>query len=155
MLKYREYGWDKNRNSQVIGINSRLDEIHASILIYNLKILDKNIKERINIANYYFRNIKNKKILLPKIFKERKNSYHLFVIQLKNRDKLLKIFEKNGFKLGIHYRLPAHRQKIYLNKKKLKLVNTDNISQNSISLPIYPNLEKKNLKKVVNIINNF
>lgn len=155
MLKYREYGWDKNRNSEVIGINSRLDEIHASILIYNLKILDKNIKERINIANYYFQNIKNKNITLPKKFKERKNSYHLFVIQVKNRNKLLKIFEKNGFKLGIHYRIPAHRQKIYLTNSESKLVNTDNISDRAISLPIYPHFEKKNLKKVVNILNNY
>lgn len=155
MLKYREYGWDKNRNSEVIGINSRLDEIHASILIYNLKILDKNIDNRIDIANYYFKNIKNKKITLPKIFKERKNSYHLFVIQVKNRNKLLKIFEKNGFKLGIHYRVPAHRQKIYSTKSKSKLLNTDNISNRGISLPIYPHLEIKNLKKVVNILNNF
>ena len=155
MLKYREYGWDKNRNSEVIGINSRLDEIHASILIYNLKILENNIKNRIDIANYYYRNIKNIKIILPKKFKERKNSYHLFVIQVKNRDKLLKIFEKNGFKLGIHYRIPAHRQKIYTTKRKLKLVNTDNISKRAISLPIYPYLQKENIKKVVNILNNF
>ena len=155
MLKYREYGWNKNRNSEVIGINSRLDEIHASILIYNLQILDKNIQNRIEIANYYFKNIKNKNIKLPKIYKERKNSYHLFVIQVKNRNKLLKIFEKNGFKLGIHYRLPAHRQKIYLTKRKFELVNTDNISNRGISLPIYPHLEKNYLKKVVNILNNF
>ena len=154
MIKYREYGWGKNRNAEVVGINSRLDEIHASILRYNLKNLDNNINFRIKIAEYYLKNIKNNKILLPKKIVNRKNSYHLFVIKLKNRNKLLEILKKEGFFLGVHYRLPAHKQKIYI-KNNLNLTNTENISNNSISLPIYPGIELNQLKKITKIINNF
>ncbi|MDG2007831.1 MAG: DegT/DnrJ/EryC1/StrS family aminotransferase [Alphaproteobacteria bacterium] len=154
MIKYREYGWGKNRNAEVVGINSRLDEIHASILRYNLKNIDINIKHRIKIADYYHQNIKNNKILLPKKIMNRKHSYHLFVIKLKNRNKLLEVLKKEGFFLGIHYKLPAHKQKIYI-KNNLILKNTENISNNSISLPIYPGIELNNLKKIVKILNNF
>ena len=84
----------------------------------------------------------------------RKHSYHLFVIKLKNRNKLLEVLKKEGFFLGIHYKLPAHKQKIYI-KNNLILKNTENISNNSISLPIYPGIELNNLKKIVKILNNF
>ena len=66
----------------------------------------------------------------------------------------LEILKKEGFLLGVHYRLPAHKQKIYI-KNNLTLINTENISNNSISLPIYPGIELNQLKKITKIINNF
>ena len=59
----REYGWDENRNAQLIGINSRLDEIQAAILNVKLKYLNKDNIERRSIANYYNKNINNYKIM--------------------------------------------------------------------------------------------
>ena len=61
----REYGWDKYRNSKFIGINSRLDEIHAGILNIKLQKLDEENLQRRKIASTYNKKIKNKKFILP------------------------------------------------------------------------------------------
>ncbi len=150
----REYGWDANRNCQFVGINSRLDEVHAEILNYRLKNLDNENRERIKIAKYYLKNVKNSKIILPRVFPERKHIFHLFVVRVKNRNKFIKDLQNEGFKLGIHYERPVHKHAIFKGKKFKKLENTEKISNQVVSLPIYIGLNKKIMSKLVNILNS-
>ena len=114
----REYGWDKNRNSKYVGINSRLDELQAALLNIKLKYLDKDNINRNKIANNYYMNIKNKKIILPKKNFFSFHAFHLFVIRCKQRNKLINLLRKNKIYPGIHYKLPVHKQ-ILFNKKKI------------------------------------
>ena len=148
-----QYGWDKKRNSIYQGINSRLDEIQSSILNVNLNELDKMNKERRKIAKRYLKNIKNHKILLPQNVKGSYHVYHLFVIRVKNRQKLFRILEEQNIFCGIHYKLPVHKQKIFKTKNKLRL--TEKISSEIVSLPMYPGLKQKDQDRVIKILNNF
>lgn len=150
----REYGWDKTRNSRFTGINSRLDEIHAGILNIKLKKLDLDNKERRKIAKIYNLKLKNEGIIKPI---ENINSYHVYhhyVIRVKKRDKFLKYMKVNGINLGIHYRLPVHKQKI-LKKYNYDLPITEKISKEIVSLPIYNGLNLQSQKKIIKAINSF
>lgn len=149
-----QYGWDKNRNAIYQGINSRLDEIQSAILNIKLKNLNRDNKERKLIAQNYQKKINNKKIILPQVVKGSNHVYHLFVIRVKARNKLLNIMKKKRIACGIHYKLPLHNQKIF-EKYKSNLKITNKISKEILSIPIYPGLSKKIQSKVINILNNY
>ncbi len=148
----REYGWDNLRNSTSTGINSRLDEIHAGILNIQLKNLDTFNDERRKIAKLYNTKINNKKIVKPIENKYSYHVYHHYVIKVKERDQFLKYMKKNGIFLGIHYKLPVHKQKI-LSDRKFVLPITEKISRQIVSLPIYVGLTKKLQSNIIKLIN--
>ena len=148
----REYGWDNLRNSTSTGINSRLDEIHAGILNIQLKNLDTFNNERRKIAKLYNTKINNKKIVKPIENKYSYHVYHHYVIKVKERDQFLKYMKKNGIFLGIHYKLPVHKQKI-LSDRKFVLPITEKISRQIVSLPIYVGLTKKLQSNIIKLIN--
>ena len=151
----REYGWDKKRNAKYIGINSRLDELQASILNIKLNYLDKDNKQRIKIAKRYQKNINNRKILISPIINNNTHVYHLFVVRCKQQTKLINYLKKNGIFAGIHYKIPVHKQKIFLSKSKTELPVTEKIANQVVSLPIYPGLKKSEQDKVIKALNLF
>jgi len=152
----REYGW-KNRISKYPGRNSRLDEIQAAILRVKLKYLDLDNEKRRFIANYYASNLQNYPINLPLIRENVEAVFHLFVIQVEDRKKLLSYLLKKGVQAGIHYPVPVHLQPSY--KGRLKTSSNMNITETLadkiISLPIYPELSLDNAEIVTDSIKNF
>ena len=155
--KIREYGWNKKRLADINGRNSRLDEIQAAILRIKLKYLKADIKKRQNIASIYKNTIKNKNIIHPKIFKLEDHAFHLYVIKTKKRNDLLKFLRDNKIVCGIHYPKPIHLQPGY--KKKIivrdQLRNTESLSKEIISLPIYPELKISKVKRISKLINYY
>jgi len=140
------------------GINSRLDEIQAAILLVKLKYLTLWNEKRKKIANTYKRKINNKFVQLPEEEKYAYHVYHLFVIKSKHRNKLQKYLHDKGIETLIHYPTPVHLQRPYKNivkagRKDLK--NTEDISKEILSIPIYPYLKDNEIKYVINAINSF
>jgi len=138
------------------GINSRLDSIQASFL--NLKILDlkKNTKKRIKIANIYQKNLNNN-IILPNLKKNHVNVFHQYVIRVKKRNRLINYLKKNKIDTQIHYKriLPLLKAYKYLNLKRKDFINSYRASKEILSLPISPEMSKKKIIKICNLINNF
>lgn len=155
--KIREYGWNKNRVADIDGRNSRLDEIQAAILRIKLKYLKSDTKKRQNIAKIYKSSISNNNVIHPKIFKLEDHAFHLYVVKTKKRNLLLKFLRDNQIVCGIHYSTPIHLQPGY--KKKIiirnKLSNTEKLSKEIISLPIYPELKISKVKKICKLINYY
>ena len=152
-----EYGWDKKRDAQSIGINSRLDELQAAILNVKLKYLDQDNKERRDIASSYRFRINNSKIHHPIEMDYSYHVYHLYVIIVdKVRDQLINYLKKGGVYPGVHYPLPVHRQKVYKNfLRDEKLKNTEKIIKQIVSIPIYQGMEKEHVDKTIDLLNNF
>ena len=153
LLKLRNLGGIKKYQHSMIGFNSRLDTIQASILINKLKNLNSNNLKRKKIAEFYKKNIQNKNV---KILNYSKGCvYHQFVILCKKEKKLIKLLTQNKIEWGKHYPKPLH--KLEATKKMFKnnfFPNSENFSNNGVSLPIDPNLKKKELVKICNIINS-
>ena len=85
-------------------MNSRLDNIQASILSTKLSDLNINNKKRRKIAQYYQKNINNKKI--NKLLYSKSCVYHQYVILVKNRKKLLRLLNKNKIPLWFSLSIP-------------------------------------------------
>ena len=147
-----------NRNKvNHFGHVSRMDNIQAAILNYRIKNLDKIISIRRKNAEFYFKNLNSKFIKLPYENKNQFNTFHTFVIQVKNRDKLQLYLKKNNIKTAIHYPIPIHLQpackKFKYSKGDFKIA--ENQSKEILTLPINEHLSKKELKYISNKINKF
>ncbi|MCK4386483.1 MAG: DegT/DnrJ/EryC1/StrS family aminotransferase [Candidatus Pacebacteria bacterium] len=153
----RTYGMKNTYYSHIEGYNSRMDEIQAGILNIKLKHLKKWNNNRRQIAEYYLNNIKNSKIILPKIKDINNHIFHLFVVRTNQRKKFTKYLLKHKIRYGIHYQFPIHLQTAYkfLNYKKGNLPITEKFSKQIVSLPIFPELTKTEIQYIVNTINNF
>ncbi|MFH0814994.1 MAG: DegT/DnrJ/EryC1/StrS family aminotransferase [Candidatus Falkowbacteria bacterium] len=137
------------------GINSRLDEVQAAILRIKLKFLDSWNKRRREIADFYFKNIKNSNIVLPKTREAGGHVFHLFVIRFVDRDRLKKYLLDNGVIALVHYLLPAHKQPVFAGLQREALPETEKISKEILSLPVFPELKQEELEKIVFLLNNF
>ena len=137
-----------------VGLNSRLDTIQAIILNAKLTKLNSSNKKRRKIANTYNSLIANKKII--KMNYSNHSVYHQYVIKCKDRKKLIKIFKKENIQYGFHYPFSINQldavQKIF--KKKI-FKNSEILASQGISLPIDPCLKKKEIKKIIEVVNNF
>tara|TARA_Y100000591_G_scaffold259843_1_gene232217 strand:+ start:638 stop:1735 length:1098 start_codon:yes stop_codon:yes gene_type:complete len=149
----RNLGSTKKFIHSNVGFNSRLDTIQAIFLIKKLTQLKKNNKKRISIANFYSKNINNNNI--SKILYSKFAVYHQYVIMVKNRKKLINIFEKNNIQYGFHYPKSINQLEVFKKRyKKQKFKNAEKLAKYGISLPIDPNLKINDQKKIVNLINS-
>jgi len=131
-----------------LGWNYYMNEIAAAIGIVQLKKLDNFNSKRKKIAKRYDKEISNNE----KIPLNQNCSYHLYWIQVNNRDEFMKKMQENGIETGIHY-LPIHQMKYYHRKSKLPV--TEKIGRKIVSLPMHPNLEESDLNKIIKLTNNF
>lgn len=154
LRKLRNLGSEEKFIHDMIGFNSRLDTIQASILNIKLDYLDNLNAKRQKIAKFYDLNIKNKKI--TKLRYSKNSVYHQYVILCKKKKSLIKFFNKNNIGYSFHYPFAIHQLKI-LRKMfvKQKFSNAETLAKFGISIPIDPNLTKTQVSYIINKINSF
>ena len=96
-------------------------------------------------------------IIIPKFFSNRKSVYHLYVIRTKQRDDLQKFLKERGIDTQIHYPYPIHLQNAWksLKYKKSDFPTTETLSNEILSLPMYPELTERQVRYVCISIMNF
>lgn len=147
------YGSEKKYINNVIGFNSRLDEIQAAILRIKLKYLDRENLIRQELAKRYIENLKDTKgIILPSEGKNKKHVWHLFVIRSPHRKILEKFFHEKGIEYMIHYPKSPHLQKAYIKLKKNSLPIAEKLNKQIISLPLNPFMKTEEVDAVSSII---
>ena len=149
------YGSDRKYHHIYKGVNSRLDEIQAAVLNVKLKYLEQDNQRRREISKYYRENIKNEKIILPKTYDENAHVWHVFVVRTKERDKFQKYLLENGIQTIIHYPTPPHKQGAYKEWNNLSFPITEEIHNTIISLPISSVMIDEEVKKVVEVVNEW
>ena len=107
------YGSKQKYVNEYKGLNSRLDELQAAILDVKLKYLDAENQCRREIAQYFCKNIKNEKLVLPinhlsLTINHYSHVWHLYVIRTTHRDELQQYLTDNGVQTLIHYPIPPH-----------------------------------------------
>ncbi|MFA7491952.1 MAG: DegT/DnrJ/EryC1/StrS family aminotransferase [Proteiniphilum sp.] len=137
------------------GYNSRLDEIQAAILGVKLTGLDKDNRRRKEVARYYMENIRHPEVILPKVSDWDAHVFHLFVIRSLRRDSLREYLHDRGIEALIHYPVPPHKQKAYIEWNDMDLPVTEKIHAEVLSLPISPYITDEEIKIVVDAVNAF
>lgn len=150
------YGSNQKYVNIYQGLNSRLDEIQASVLDIKLKYIDEENTLRKNIAKRYISEISNSKIVLPENpVNEDEHVWHLFVIRTENRDDLQKYLTENGVQTLIHYPIPPHKQQAYKEWNNLSFPISEKIHDQVLSLPISPVMNAEDIQKVIELLNHF
>jgi dTDP-4-amino-4,6-dideoxygalactose transaminase len=149
------YGSSQKYVCNYKGLNSRLDEIQAAVLNVKLQHLIQDTEKRRKVGQFYYSNIKNESIQLPKIEDWNSHVFHLFPIFTKRRDELQAYLTEKGVQTLIHYPIPPHKQLCYKEYSELVLPMTEKIHNEELSLPISPVITKDELNTIVNLINNW
>lgn len=172
----RVHGMEPKYYHKVIGGNFRLDALQAAVLRVKLPHLDGwSEKRRMNAAIYTesFLELKlaeaegkiefnsNNKVLLPEaLYKSSVKNYHIYnqyIIRVENRDECLAYLREKGIGCEIYYPVPFHKQECFsfLGYQEDEFPVSNKAANESIALPIYPELTKEQIRYVVDCINEF
>jgi len=153
----RNHGSEKKYHHHLIGINSRLDEIQAAVLLVKLKHIEKWNRQRQEHALYYDRQLRGLPLQIPAAPAGFEHIYHLYSILAEDRDALKAFLEKRGVGVAVHYPLPLHLQPCYrkLGYRKGDLPVSESIAKRILSLPMYPELLASQRAFVINNVRNF
>ena len=145
LKRLRFYGAEKTYYANEHGFNSRLDEMHASILLKKITHLDDYIKRRQTLAHQYNTLLSNTSLVLPYEADYSEHSYYLYVVRHLKRDKIIKELVKNKIFVNISYPYPIHTMTgyKYLGYNEGDLPATEEMSKQIFSLPMYPYLSEE------------
>ena len=154
--KIRNLGCKIKYHHEVIGRNSRLDTLQAVVLDTKLPYLENNNNKRRNKANIYIENLKDiENISLPQFNEKSLPVFHLFVIMIDYRDELQEYLKVNGITTLIHYPISISETEAFQNYNFKNVENCVSNSKRILSLPIYPEIEEKEILYVCKKINQF
>ncbi|MEJ8804174.1 DegT/DnrJ/EryC1/StrS family aminotransferase [Pontibacter sp. H249] len=156
--QYRNYGQKQKYIGQLVGVNSRLDEIQAAILRIKLQHLEQYNAERQRLAKVYLQELQNiGDLILPVTAQDCSHVYHIFNIRTKYRDALQTHLKEPGISTAIHYPVPVHLQPAYtfLGHKTGDFPVAEEWAQTSLSLPLYPGLTEAEQEQVIQAVQVF
>jgi len=147
----RNHGSHVRYYHKEVGLNSRLDEIHAAILNVKFPHIDRWNSKRRDAARYYnelFKDIND--IKTPVELGSTTCVYHQYTVRVPQRDKIHEILKENGVMAMIYYPVPIHLQEAYadLGLKEGYLPNTEHVTEEVLSLPIFPEITREQQEKV-------
>ena len=153
LKKLRNYGSEQKYYNQLVGFNSRLDELQAAFLNEKLPFLSQENEARRTIALRYLKEIKNDKIVLPSCHVIENHVFHLFVIRCEKREELQKYLSLHGIQTMIHYPIAPHKQAAMLEWNQSSFPITEMIHEQVLSLPLSPVLEDKEVSQIIECLN--
>ena len=155
---YRNYGSEKRYHNQVVGTNSRLDELQAGLLRVKLTHLDDFNAERCTIAETYNRELKNPHVQLPKIRPGADCTWHQYVVHVPGgRDALAAYLKEKGIGTIIHYPIPPHLSEAYayLGFGVGDFPIAERYAGEVLSLPMYNGMTEEEQRYVIDAINQW
>ncbi len=153
----RNHGMENRNIVKNFGHVSRMDTLQAAILNFRLKYLKKVIYQRRKNVNKYNSLLNKNHVFIPSEKKNEFNTYHTFVVQVKNRDKLKKYLYNLGIETAIHYPIPLHLQPAskFLGYKKGDFPVTEKQAKEILTLPINQYISSNQIEFICSSINKF
>jgi UDP-2-acetamido-2-deoxy-ribo-hexuluronate aminotransferase len=153
MRQIRVHGQEKRYHHPVLGLNSRLDTLQATILLAKLSIFDQEIEKRAQIAKRYNQLLQNhvKTIYVPS---ENTCVYAQYTIEVPNRDDVGAYLKENGIPTAIHYPVPLNLQPVFSKYITAHVPVAEKAAKHVISLPMHPYLTEEEQDLIVNNLLN-
>ncbi len=152
---FRNYGSEIKYYNEVVGVNSRLDELQAALLLVKLKYIDKITTHKQELASIYLKELKSD-FIKPQVHADYFDVYHIFNIRHSKRDVIKEYLLKNNIKTEIHYPVAPNKQKAMLGIiDNQPTPIAEEIHQTTLSLPISYFHTKEDIYKVIEVLNSF
>ena len=155
----RVHGSRKKYVHDEVGYNSRMDEIQAAILNVKFPNLNEWISKRISVAKNYASLFEKYEVdvVYPEVPRDRSYVFHQYVIRVKKRDELREYLTSNDIGTSIYYPIPLHLQKCfsYLGYKMGDFPTAEELSKETLALPIFPEITVEEQRYVVEKIKEF
>jgi dTDP-4-amino-4,6-dideoxygalactose transaminase len=154
----RDHGSPRRYYHEMIGMNARLDEIQAAVLRAKLPHLESwNEQRRANATDYTQLLSDIEEVIAPETADYAEHVYHLYVVRVPRRDQLKAHLQQRGVGVGIHYPVPCHLQPAFqsLGYERGELPVTEQVADEILSLPMYPELTADQRIEVVDAIRDF
>jgi dTDP-4-amino-4,6-dideoxygalactose transaminase len=153
----RNHGSKHKYHHEIIGINSRLDELQAAWLLVKMKYIDRWNEARRKHASAYDRAFADLPLEVPHIPKNCVTNRHLYSIQTERRDELSIYLERHGIGNGVYYPLGLHLQRCYrlLGHRKGDFPVTERVTERILSLPMYAEMAGAQIKAVIHAVRSF
>ncbi len=151
----RNYGSKTKYYNEVVGINSRLDELQAALLLVKLKYLDKINEHKRKLASIYQEGLKAD-FIKPQVNENYFDVFHIYNIRHQKRDLLKEFLLKNGIKTEVHYPVTPVKQlamKGIIDNQHTPI--SDEIHLTTLSLPISYYHSENDILKVIEVLNKF
>jgi len=150
----RDHGSRIRYKHEILGVNSRLDELQAAVLRVKLRYLEQWNAARQAHAQVYKLHLENIVETIPIIRSWGTHVYCYYVVRVQDRDHFRKVLEEEGIATGIHYPIPVHLQPacIHYSFERGSLPVTEAVAENIVSLPMYAELTAEQLQVVINAI---
>ncbi len=148
--RLRFYGMKGRYYADEHGYNSRLDELHAAILLAKLEHLDAYINRRRQLAAVYDRLLADTGLVLPRTAPDNRHAYYLYVARHPDRDRILEALREHDIQLNISYPWPIHTMAAYrdLGYREGDLPHTELAAREIFSLPMFPSLKDEDQLRV-------
>ena len=142
-------------NSEMVGLNGRLDSIQAAVLLEKLTIFDEELEMR-NEVNFHYRQYLNNAQYHPKDYCSANALFSIVLGSTRQRDNLVNRLLKNKIPTVIYYKFPIHLMKgfDYLGYKIGDLPISESLSKNIVSLPMHPYLKNEEIELIISSIKN-
>lgn len=154
---YANHGALRKHFHEMEGINSRLDGLQAAILSVKLKYIHQWTALRQEIASWYDELLSDaRNVATPKVRDESTHVYHLYVIQVEQRDSVAAHLARNGIQTAVHYPvvLPLMEAYRYLNISCDKFPQAIRNATKILSLPMFPELSRPVVEKIATILSD-
>jgi len=150
----RTHGWKKKYFPEVLGYNSRLDELQAAILRVKLKHVDEWNARRQEIADIYTHRSIESGVTPPMAAADCTHVYHLYIIRAKKRDALKESLQEQGIASEIYYPQPIHLAEPCRASgwQEGSLPVSEQASRETLALPLYPEMTGEQISEVVTAV---
>lgn len=148
----RHHGSRRKYYHDVLGYNSRLDEIHAAILLIALEKIEEWNDLRRQKACFYREQLRNvQDVKAPEELSDRTHIYHLYCIEVNRRDQLMKSLQQKEIQCGVYYPCPLHLQKVYehLPYRVGDLPVAEEAARKLLAIPMSPFITDEEQQKVI------
>lgn len=150
------HGRTKKYEHDFMAGNFRIDGIQAAILNVKLKYINDWTEKRIKAAHFYDQHFKSSGIKVINVLPGHKCVYHIYLIEVPNRDEIASKLAQEGIQTGVHYPIPLHLQPAckFLNYQNGDFPVAENSAKRILSLPIFAEITEEQQLHVINVLKN-
>jgi dTDP-4-amino-4,6-dideoxygalactose transaminase len=153
LLSLRNHGSQVRYYHDEIGYNSRLDELQAAILRVKFRHIDRFNDERRRVARAYTARLGRMPVQTPIERADSTHVFHQYTILTDQRERLMQRLSERQIASAVYYPVPLHRQKAFGSEfSSVQLPVTERVSQQCLSLPIYPEMTESQIDEVAEVI---